>query len=97
MSKIDFIGRSKIWLVISIVVFAFVTTTLIVRHTTNGFPVERSIEFTGGSLVTVKTGEAVKAGDVRKLLKPLKLSKSIIQPVGNDSVMIRYNSQKGQN
>ncbi len=97
MSKIDFIGRSKIWLVISIVIFAFVTTTLIVRHTTNGFPVERSIEFTGGSLLTVKTDKAVKTGDVRKLLKPLKLSKSIIQPVGNDSVMIRYNSQKGQN
>lgn len=89
MSKIDFIGRSRIWLTVSIAIFVIVFAALALKGLNFG------IDFTGGNLLTVKTGKAVQTAEVRSLLKPLKLTKSIIQPVGKDSVMIRYGGQKG--
>ena len=94
MNKIDFIGRSKTWLIMGIVVAVFVAGSLIARNAQSGTPLLMGIEFTGGNLLTVKTQSAPDAGQVRTMLKPLKLSKSIIQPVGDKSVMIRYSGEK---
>lgn len=90
MTNFDFIGRSRTWLILTIVVFVIVIGSLSLKGLNFG------IEFTGGNLLTVKSNQAVQTNEVRKLLKPLKLDKAIIQPVGSDSVMIRYGGQHGQ-
>jgi len=88
LSNIDFIGRSRTWLFISIGVFLVAFSALAFKGLNFG------IEFTGGNLLTAKTNKPVETSEARSALRPLKLSDSIIQPVGKDSVMIRYGGQK---
>lgn len=94
MSNIDFIGRTRTWLIVSIIVMLTVVGTFVVRQVQSGSPLRLGIEFTGGNLLTVKTKTVPDISQVRKSLEPFKLSKSIIQSVGNKSVMIRYSGQK---
>lgn len=87
MSKFDFIGRTRLWLTVTAIIFMLVFLALTLKGLNFG------VEFTGGNLLIVKTDKAVLTANIRDTLRPLKLSKSIIQPVGEDSVMIRYASE----
>ncbi len=90
MNNFDFIGKSRLWLIATIAVLLIAALSLAVRGLNFG------IEFTGGNLLTLKSDKPIEAGVVRQAIKPLKLGSSIIQPVGNNSVLVRYGGQQNQ-
>lgn len=88
MNNFDFIGRTKTWLIVTAVLFVIVAGSLSFKGLSFG------IDFTGGNILTIKSTKQIDAGQIRTLITPLKLSTAIIQPVGKDSVLIRYGGQQ---
>jgi preprotein translocase subunit SecF len=86
-SNIDFIGRSRIWLVVSIVVVALSLTGLIGR----GFNL--GLEFEGGSAFTAPTERLVTVAQVETALEPFELGSSHVQistsPAGGREIRVR--------
>jgi preprotein translocase subunit SecF len=72
-SNIDFIGRSMIWLSVSLVVIAVSLAGLIGR----GFNL--GLEFKGGTSLTVPTERTVSVADVEAVLEPFNLSGAHVQ------------------
>lgn len=74
--NIDFIGRKGIWFSISGVIIALGLIVILWQGLNFG------IEFKGGNLFDVKFKEAPSVAEVRKVLTPLELGASGIQPIG---------------
>jgi preprotein translocase subunit SecF len=86
-SNIDFIGRSRIWLVVSIVVVALSLIGLIGR----GFNL--SVEFEGGTAFTVPTKDRLTVATVETALEPFNLGSIHVQisssPATGDQIRVR--------
>lgn len=80
----DFIGRKRIWFALSGAIIIAGLIAAGVRGLNFG------VEFTGGTLVTVKFAQKVEVEDLRKVLKDYKLGESIIQPLEKGAMLIRY-------
>ncbi|MEW5705972.1 MAG: protein translocase subunit SecF [Actinomycetota bacterium] len=80
MLNFDFIGRTKIWFLLSAIFIVLSFVGVIVR----GF--NYSIDFKGGSASTVKFKTAVSVEDVRSVLIELGHKESVIQPIEHRSV-----------
>jgi preprotein translocase subunit SecF len=79
----DFAGKWKIWLAISL----FVIGAGLVSTFVQGF--NFSIDFTGGNLLEVKFAETVDSQQVREVLRGFDLEKSPIQSAGDNRFIIR--------
>ncbi|RJQ33522.1 MAG: protein translocase subunit SecF [Actinobacteria bacterium] len=90
MPKFDFIGRSKIWLIISSVVILTAILTVSIRGLNFG------VEFTGGTLINVKLDKVVNISEVRQMLAKYNLQKSIIQPIGVKEYLIRFKKDQAE-
>ncbi len=94
-SNIDFIGRSKIWLIVSIVVVVLSLVGLIGR----GFNL--GLEFEGGTALTVPTEKQVSADDVDAALAPFDIGSAEVQlstsPGGGREIRVRTEEIADQN
>jgi len=83
-TKIDFIGKSKVFLSIS----AALVIISVVMMVSKGF--NFGIDFAGGTVIQVKFDKAPDLDSMRKNLKSLKLGDLVIQTFGEaESVLIR--------
>ena len=81
---VNIIGNKKIPFLISGVLFVLSLVALIV------FGLKPGIDFTGGSLLELSFSETrPPVSDVEKLLAPLKLGKTIIQPSGDRGLILK--------
>lgn len=86
MREINFIGRKKIWFALSAIMICIGIASLVLQGLNFG------IDFTGGTLIDLKTDKVISVKDVRtKVLEPLKLTDNKIQLAGEDGkeVIIR--------
>lgn len=89
MQKFDFIGRRKIWYLLSVLIII----PGIISMTTQGFNL--GIDFTGGTIIDLKFSQPVTVVEVRDVLKEYNLDNSMIQLSGaenatsSDNVLIR--------
>ncbi|MDP3013261.1 MAG: protein translocase subunit SecF [Candidatus Subteraquimicrobiales bacterium] len=84
--KFDFIGRKKIWFMISALVIFIGLVALFVKGLNFG------IEFKGGTLLDIKFEDYVSVSSARDVLKNFGLEGSIIQPVSATEMVIRMKS-----
>lgn len=85
MTNFKIIQKRNIWLGISGVLFVVFLTALIV------WGLKLGIDFTGGSLLEVKfTGSRPTVSQVESGLAELKLNSLIVQPVGEQDMLLRF-------
>ncbi len=84
--NIDFIGRSKIWLIISSIIIAVSVLSLLIRGLNFG------IEFRGGTLLDLKLKQNPSIAEIRSELNQFGLGKSVIQSTAAKQVLIRSRS-----
>jgi len=77
-TKIDFVGKNRIAVFISLVVIAVGMLSLLLK----GGP-EYGVDFAGGTLVQVRFDEPTRAGDIKEALAALQLSNITIQQFGD--------------
>ncbi|MCR4442057.1 MAG: protein translocase subunit SecF [Peptococcaceae bacterium] len=83
-SGIDFIGRRRIWYIISAALIVIGLISLFTQGLNFG------IDFKGGSLIQVKFNEAgIKTGEVRQVLGEFGLENSSIQEASDGSIVIK--------
>ena len=84
MKNFDFIGRSKIWAIISstLILASIISLIFIGLHF--------SVEFTGGTSIEVIFKKRPSTSEIRKEISKIGLENSIIQPVGNKNMFIRF-------
>ncbi|MCL6088490.1 MAG: protein translocase subunit SecF [Actinobacteria bacterium] len=81
--KFDFIGKGKIWFVVSLVIII----TGIVFFSIRGF--NYGIDFLGGNLMEVKFKQDVPVSQLRKVMEETGYGKSILQSTAPDQYIIR--------
>lgn len=85
MTNFNIIQKRKIWLAISGILFVIFAAAMFIW----GF--KYGIDFTGGSLLEVTyQGLRPTVSQVESSLNDLKLSSLIVQPVGNQDMMLRF-------
>ncbi len=86
-SKVDFVGRKKIWFSISAVILIAAAISLGVNGLNKG------IDFTGGSQLDFKTKTALSTGDMQQLVNPITGSDTVVRGVvgTNQSQSNKYN------
>ncbi|MGH9181142.1 MAG: protein translocase subunit SecF, partial [Acidimicrobiales bacterium] len=81
-TAIDFVGRRRLWFLLSIGVILLGLLSLVVRQ------LNFSIEFTGGTSWEVRAPE-VSVGDARDALSPLGLATAKVQILGGDTLRVQ--------
>lgn len=81
--RIDFVGRKKLWFLLSLSVIAVGLSAVAIRG------MEFGIEFKGGTALTYEFPKDVSIDEVREVLVAEGVRDSIIQPVGEDQTLIR--------
>ena len=85
MTNFKIIQKRKIWLSISTVLFVVFLTALIVWRLKFG------IDFTGGSLLEAAySGPRPSVSQIEASLADLKLNSLIIQPIGNQGMLLKF-------
>lgn len=95
-TNIDFVGKSKIWFSISIVLSCVWIIAMIVQSVRTGFPLRRGIDFTGGSIIQLQFDNwpaDKKAGDFAAQVESIVSKYTVKQP----SVQTSIQSANGQN
>ncbi len=77
-TKIDFVGKNRIAVFISLVVIAAGILSLLLK----GGP-DYGVDFAGGTLVQVRFVEPTSAGEIKEALTELQLSNSTVQQFGD--------------
>ncbi|MGH2784611.1 MAG: protein translocase subunit SecF [Actinomycetota bacterium] len=94
-SNIDFIGRSRIWLIVSIVVVVVSLIGLVGRQFNLG------LEFSGGTSLTVPTEKNLTADDVESALSSFDIGSADVQistsPGGGREVRVRAEQIEDRN
>ncbi len=89
--NIDFLGKAKICITISVVVI-LIGLASIVLH--GGF--NEGIDFSGGTLLQLRFSQPAALGEVREALGEIGLGKSIVQHFGDQhEVLIRTGQPPG--
>jgi preprotein translocase subunit SecF len=83
--QIDFIGKAKVWISISVVVILIGLASIVWRGGVN-----QGIDFSGGALLQLRFSQPADLGMVRDALRTLGLERSIVQHYGGtQEVLIR--------
>jgi len=85
----DFIGKRKIWFIISSVIIGIGIVSLIIQ---GGFNL--GIDFLGGSLMEVEFNRDVDVSEVRSVMNDLDLGDSILQRTGSNRFIIRTRARE---
>lgn len=85
----DFVGKTKIWFLISALLIVLGVGAMVVNGTTRGGIMNFGIDFTGGTLLSFRFNNPVTVHDVRDILIKYHLEKSVIQRSGDRNISIR--------
>jgi preprotein translocase subunit SecF len=72
-SKYDLVGRSKIWYTISIVIVVIGLIGMVRNMITDGFPLIRGIDFTGGSIIQLQFDNWDQTRDVSQFAQDVRV------------------------
>lgn len=90
--NIDFLGKSKGFILVSIVVIAIGLLSVVYRG-----GLRQGIDFSGGLLLQLRFSQAVDLGVVRESLGPLGLERAVVQHYGStEQVLIRMGQLPGE-
>lgn len=79
------VQKTKLWMSISIILFLVFGAALLV------WGLKFGIDFTGGSLLEVRFAATRPAvSEIQKALEPSQLSSLVIQPVGNNDLIVKF-------
>jgi preprotein translocase subunit SecF len=85
----DFVGKMKIAVCVSLAMIIISIASIIWHGGLN-----YGIDFAGGTLVQIKFQKAISADQIRNAFKPIGLQNSIIQPFGENEVVIRISESE---
>jgi preprotein translocase subunit SecF len=85
----DFVGKRKYWFILSGIMLLFAAGSLIYNGTARGKVMNFGIDFTGGTLISLRFPERVSENDVREVLAKYKLEQGVIQRSGVTDLYIR--------
>ncbi|MCE5330194.1 protein translocase subunit SecF [bacterium] len=81
--KFDFVGKGKIWFIVSTVIILAGTVMFFVRGFNYG------IDFLGGNLLEVKFKQEISVTELRKVMEETGYGKAILQSTASDQYIIR--------
>jgi preprotein translocase subunit SecF len=85
----DFIGKKAIWFTISGILIAISILALVGNGVFHGKIMDFGIDFTGGTLLSLRFDKPVTIEGVRDVLTKYNLAESVIQKVGEADISIR--------
>jgi len=85
----DFVGKRRIWFIISTLLIVLGVGTMIVNGTSRGRIMNFGVDFTGGTLLTLRFQRPVTVHEVREVLAKYDLEQSVIQKTGKNDISIR--------
>jgi preprotein translocase subunit SecF len=85
----DFVGKMKVAVCVSLAMIIISIASIIWHGGLN-----YGIDFAGGTLVQIKFQKAISADQIRNAFKPIGLQNSIIQPFGENEVVIRISESE---
>jgi len=85
----DIVGKSKTWIAISIVLLTIGLGALVFNAFFRGSALNLGIDFTGGSIVSLKFDQDVSIAKVRGVLAKYGFGDAVIQKTGKDVLSIR--------
>jgi len=85
----DFVGKRKIWLLISALFIVLGIGSMVINGTTRGSIMNFGIDFTGGTLLSLRFDKPVTVHEVRDILHKYNLEKAVIQRSGDNNISIR--------
>src|SRR5215204_5492029 len=89
--KVDWMGKRKILIAISIVILLAGLASAIGRQVSGGKPFNLGVDFQGGTVVTVKFKQKRAIDDIRSALQSVNVPESVIQDSTDkpDEVLIK--------
>ncbi len=88
-ARFDFIGKRKIWFILSLIVVLFGVAGYFIQ---GGF--NFGIDFLGGSMIEVEFDGATDVGQIRDVLEDTGYGSSIIQQTDNNKYIIRIKAEE---
>ena len=85
----DLIGKRRIWFLVSTSLIALSIFALVFNGLVRGKVMNFGIDFTGGTLLTLRFEKEISTGDVRAVLAEFKRPEAIIQKTGLTDIAIR--------
>ncbi|MFH1576843.1 MAG: protein translocase subunit SecF [Candidatus Margulisiibacteriota bacterium] len=85
----DFVGQRKYWFMLSALLLTLAVGSLIYNGTVRGKAMNFGIDFTGGTMISLRFPGQVSERDVRDILAKHGLEQSVIQKAGKNDIYIR--------
>ncbi|MFH1347221.1 MAG: protein translocase subunit SecF [Candidatus Margulisiibacteriota bacterium] len=85
----DFVGKRRYWFILSIVLVALAIGAFFYNGTVHGSVMNFGIDFTGGTMISLRFPEPVTVEEVRDVLSKHGLEQSVIQKAGKSDIYIR--------
>jgi preprotein translocase subunit SecF len=85
----NFVGNRKYWFIFSALLMALAIGSLVYNGTVKGSVMNFGIDFTGGTLISLRFPHPVTVAEVREVLAKQGLEQSVIQRAGEGDIYIR--------
>ncbi|MFH1347474.1 MAG: protein translocase subunit SecF [Candidatus Margulisiibacteriota bacterium] len=92
----DFVGKRRYWFILSIVLIALAIGAFFYNGTVHGSVMNFGIDFTGGTMITIRFPDKITVAEVREILDKLGLGDSIIQRSDERDIYIRTQPLEGE-
>ncbi|MDD5382394.1 MAG: protein translocase subunit SecF [Candidatus Margulisbacteria bacterium] len=89
MKIFDFIGKRRYWLLLSVAMLTLAVGSLLFNVFVHGRAMNFGIDFTGGTLISLRFPGAASEANVREVLAKYNLQQSTIQRSGERDILIR--------
>lgn len=86
---IDFVGKRKYWFMLSALLLTLAVGSFVYNGIVHGKIMNLGIDFTGGTLISLRFPEPVSERDIREVLAKHNLERSVIQKSGDRDIYIR--------
>jgi preprotein translocase subunit SecF len=85
----DFVGNRRYWFMFSLILIAVAISAFVINGVNHGKIMNFGIDFTGGTMISLRFSVPVTENDVREVLAGHNLEKSVIQKSGKNDIYIR--------
>ena len=85
----DFVGKRKYWFILSSLLLLLAVGSFIYNGTVHGKIMNFGIDFTGGTLISLRFPGPISVQEIREILTKYNLEQSVIQRSGESDIYIR--------